>query len=64
VRREISMTDLQLLNIDGSPFPHQGFPSPQRSPMVPQGMPPQVYQYQGTTKIIKFMQFFFFLLLT
>lgn len=35
-----------MIVIDGSPFP-QGFPSPQRSPMVPQGMPPQVYQYQG-----------------
>jgi hypothetical protein len=32
---------------DGQPYP-QGFNSPQRSPMVPQGMPPhQVYQYQG-----------------
>ncbi|KAI9032523.1 hypothetical protein CLU79DRAFT_830371 [Phycomyces nitens] len=31
----------------GSPFP-QGYPSPQRSPMIPQGIPPhQVYQYQG-----------------
>ncbi|KAG2177945.1 hypothetical protein INT43_003192 [Umbelopsis isabellina] len=31
----------------GQPYP-QGFNSPQRSPMVPQGMPPhQVYQYQG-----------------
>ncbi|KAI9247875.1 LsmAD domain-containing protein [Sporodiniella umbellata] len=39
----------QMNNISphGSPFP-QGYPSPQRSHMVPQGMPPQMYQYQGT----------------
>jgi hypothetical protein len=35
------------MKIDGQPYP-QGFNSPQRTTMVPQGMPPhQVYQYQG-----------------
>ncbi|KAI7887638.1 LsmAD domain-containing protein [Mucor mucedo] len=37
----------------GSPFP-QGFPSPQRSPMVPQGMPHQVYQYQGGPMMMRY----------
>ncbi|KAG0981807.1 hypothetical protein G6F29_006789 [Rhizopus arrhizus] len=45
----------QMTNISphGSPFP-QGFPSPQRSPMVPQGMPPQVYQYQATPMVMRY----------
>ncbi|CAO3698248.1 unnamed protein product [Rhizopus stolonifer] len=45
----------QMNNISphGSPFP-QGFPSPQRSPMVPQGMPPQVYQYQGAPMVMRY----------
>ncbi|ORE08394.1 hypothetical protein BCV72DRAFT_90539 [Rhizopus microsporus var. microsporus] len=45
----------QMANVSphGSPFP-QGFPSPQRSPMVPQGMPPQVYQYQGAPMMMRY----------
>lgn len=45
----------QMANVSphGSPFP-QGFPSPQRSPMVPQGMPPQVYQYQGGPMMMRY----------
>ncbi|KAI8047158.1 LsmAD domain-containing protein [Gilbertella persicaria] len=45
----------QMTNVSphGSPFP-QGFPSPQRSPMVPQAMPPQIYQYQGGPVMMRY----------
>ncbi|KAI8382337.1 LsmAD domain-containing protein [Blakeslea trispora] len=45
----------QMTNVSphGSPFP-QSFPSPQRSPMVPQAMPPQMYQYQGGPMMMRY----------
>ncbi|KAI8376726.1 hypothetical protein EDC96DRAFT_456330 [Choanephora cucurbitarum] len=45
----------QMTNVSphGSPFP-QSFPSPQRSPMVPQAMPPQIYQYQGGPMMMRY----------
>ncbi|KAG0769371.1 hypothetical protein G6F57_001480 [Rhizopus arrhizus] len=45
----------QMTNISphGSPF-SQGFPSPQISHIVPQGMPPQMYQYQGGPMMMRY----------
>ena len=50
----------QMANVSphGSPFP-QGYPSPQRAAMVPQGMPPPphgVYQYQGGPMMMRYPQ--------
>ncbi|KAI8990050.1 LsmAD domain-containing protein, partial [Pilobolus umbonatus] len=45
----------QMTNVSphGSPYP-QGFPSPQRSPMISQGIPPQVYPYQGAPMMMRY----------